>query len=177
MYNKHILYLRSIAVFIFLVFYSLIATPSFVEFKKFSRYYLLPHTTDTYLLPCSNFFNENKQFSNAIECSSKFIKGDLPKKLPECFIVSKDSPDISYDDKHKFNFINPNSFILQAILGFYDDTTETVYLVENTMVEDESLEDIYRHELNHYFLDLVYEDGDSHHRHPSWMGCFGYPET
>lgn len=134
-------------------------------------YVILPFTTSEYLIPCGKFFNELEQFNLAKECVEKkvFKDKELSKteiNIPACFIISKQSPDVQSSKDGSYNFISFSIFSGGHIAGFYTDYDHTIYMVENLDITE-----TYRHELQHYFLNLVTGDGNASHDHSIWKEC------
>lgn len=170
--------------FLLLIILFLIAPSSFVDTSSLnfqlnvvstrSFHVLLPLTKKEHLTKCSEVFNEKEIFNESLECSNKvFSKEPYDKTLdpedtfknnPECFIVSKDSPDVM--NASWGNYINFTLLLQTGIVGFYDDETNTIFLIENY---DQRL--VYLHELQHFFLQVLVGDGDAPHASPVWKEC------
>lgn len=133
---------------------------------------LFPNTTWNNIKTCGEFFNEQKEFFAAKSCANIKVwpKTSLPTDLviPRCFVVSAGSPDIVLAKDKTFNFVPViDIFGLGAVVGVYEASTHTVFLVENI-----DLTDIYKHELQHYFLHI--HDPASRgggHDQPIWDQC------
>lgn len=133
-------------------------------------HYLIPFTEPKHLKPCSEFIDVVGEFEKALECSNREIFSKAPyskpitPEIPQCYIITKESPDVH---QHRvFNYINFSMFTREGIVGFYEDKTKVIYIVENTDAPQ-----VWRHELQHYFLDLVNGDGNGAHDDPIWQVC------
>ncbi len=136
---------------------------------------ILPRTKWSQLKTCGSFFDELTEYNKAYECSKPVIEEShnitVPKfKIPRCFVVSVESPDVLFVPKFMSNNIllpSPLGKVL-PILGFFEEATNTVFLVENFDIEK-----IYRHELQHYFLSETISDlsGDPEHSSNVWKKC------
>lgn len=133
-------------------------------------YFLIPFTDWSQLKPCGEFFDEHEEYEASLSCSNKelFAKAPYNKTitpvLPRCYVITTSSPDVHQTPL--FNYVSLTMFTHDGIVGFYDDSDKTVYIVENT---DAAM--VYRHEVQHYFLDLVEGDGNGKHDHNIWKVC------
>lgn len=133
---------------------------------------LFPNTKWEHLKPCGQFFNEEKEFKEALSCSLRvWPTGNLHEisldlTPPRCFIVGVASPDL-YGMKD-FNFLPVQTIAgTQGVVGVYQPASRTVYIVENI---DSAL--VYRHELQHFFLHLQepWTRGGGHYQ-DIWKKC------
>lgn len=129
------------------------------------RQELIPLTLPKHLVPCDRAIDTASEFKRALDCSKGAIPG-LPSDLapPSCFLISASSPDV-YRAPEGFNFITTGIDMRFQVVGFYDRESRTVYVVEN-----QEAPQIFRHELQHYFLDAV---GlvDLGHKHEVFNTC------
>jgi len=127
-------------------------------------HHLVPFTSTKDLKPCSEYLNEELEFSKTVECASSIIEKSIELSPPECYVITLDSPDV-HEGKDS-NFISIFMLGVPMIVGFYEDTTEVVYIVENKIKEIKS---IYNHEVGHYIIHKVYGmlylNGDPRHEH------------
>lgn len=128
---------------------------------------LIPLTEEAHVIPCSAYLNEAEEFNKSLKCSAKVLPSLLNKSIaiPKCYIIKKESPDVHYNPIYDFYYINSFIILREGIVGFYDKNI--VYIVEN----ERDAAQTYRHELQHYFLDLLYSDGDAPHSHKIWSQC------
>lgn len=127
---------------------------------------LLPFTSQEDIVPCSDYIDLEFEYETSRTCSAKSLKVDKDSlvKVPECYIVLNTSPDVHSD--LEMNYIKELGFFGAAILGFYDIEKEIMFLVNNERVAE-----IFRHEMQHHYLNgLGITEGD--HDHPSiWKDC------
>ena len=132
---------------------------------------LFPRSNWDDLIPCGARFNEQEEYNKALQCVNDKVFPDNKIKettIPRCFILKAKAPDVYFQDSEGFNFIPIVSPLgIGAVVGVYQPETKTVFLVENI---DAKL--IYRHELQHYFLDIHVEgsDGGGHYQE-IWRQC------
>jgi len=133
--------------------------------------FLIPFTKSDHLSPCSNYFNVEEEYYKSLSCSNKkvFSKESYNKTLkdlviPQCFVITTKSPDVV--QTKALNYLNSTVLSNDGIVGFYDEKTKAIYIVENF---DAPM--IWRHELQHYFLDLVDKDANGSHDHTIWQRC------
>lgn len=137
--------------------------------RDYAIHYLIPFTKAEHLKPCREVFNEEKNFQEALTCTNAtvFHKDNLTEvEVPECYVVSSDSPDVMESEDGSFNYISTSILLMQRILGFYEEETKTLYITETY-----DMEKVYRHELQHYFLHLKEGDGNGRHDHEIWQLC------
>lgn len=130
---------------------------------------LLPFTKPEHLRTCEDYFDQAKLFEQTLSCANKSVFKSKPLKsikIPECYVISVNSPDVIVSPDGVFNFIGTSILLLNRIVGFYENQAKTLYLVETY-----DLPLIYRHELQHYFLDLAEGDGNGRHDHAIWDKC------
>lgn len=136
-----------------------------LKIPVYSPHFLLPFTKKEDLIPCKTIFNETLAYSETLAKSNKLIfkeKSIFPD-IPNCFVVKLDSYDVKTTPKKVFNYISFPFFGTNKILGFYEDTNKTLYIIENI-----DSEKVYRHECLHYFLDIAYGDANAAHDHAIW---------
>lgn len=134
---------------------------------------LLPNSRWSDLKPCGEFFDEQKNFDQALSCvnSQVWTKSPLSTEtaIPRCFVISAGSPDIYSDRSKTFNFIPIADMFgnIGAVVGVYQPETRTVFVVENVDAPK-----VYRHELQHFFLHLhdPITAGGGHHQE-IWHKC------
>ena len=134
-------------------------------------HFLIPFTTQDQLIPCSEYFDEKLAVQESLSCSNNEIFSKAPYgnplqnvPVPNCYVISKNSPDLYIGEG--FNYITSDIFQQERILGFYETETKTVYLAETYDVRKVAL-----HEYQHYFLDLMENDGNGRHDHNIWKKC------
>lgn len=136
----------------------------------YTIHFLLPFSEWHDLRPCSEDMELVKEFETSLECSNREIFSKAPYNqeihpaIPSCWIVKVTSPDVH--QTKVFNYLNISMFTRDGIVGFYEDYNKTIYIVENTDAPH-----VWRHELQHYFLDLVTGDGNGNHDHDIWKKC------
>ena len=133
---------------------------------------LIPNSRWQNLRPCGEFFDEHKNYQEALSCVNKKVwtKNPLSEdiSIPRCFVISASSPDVHSDKSGTFNFVPVMSVMgLGAVVGVYQPETKTVFVVENIDAAK-----IYRHELQHFFLHLhdPITQGGGHHQ-KIWEQC------
>jgi len=93
--------------------------------------------------------------------------------LPRCYVLTVNSPDVFWNE-NGFNFFpiyipttKLNEYKIRRVVGIYQPPTKTVFIVENFDTEQ-----VYRHELQHYFLHLhdSKSQGMGHHQ-KIWKEC------
>lgn len=139
---------------------------------------LFPSATWNDLEPCGLHFDEQKEFERALQCVNKKVWIDSPlvkeehTHIPRCFILRASSSDVFNHPDVGFNFlptfsISPRGVEVGAVVGVYQPETRTVFIVENVDAPD-----VYRHELQHYFLHMHDpETGGSGHYQEIWHQC------
>jgi hypothetical protein len=130
-------------------------------------HFFLPFTKQEDLVPCETIINIQREFNKALQCANNKVFYEAPLKEvtpPTCFIVKKTSPDIH--SRGDLNYLNVSFFKTSGIVGFYEERTNTTYLVENIDIDM-----IYRHEMGHYFLKVATGDGNGAHDHIIWQRC------
>lgn len=147
-----------------------------IEFSKISKPQIIHpfilNTKWSHLRPCSVDLDELKEFRKSLACwnsvypENKLFEDytEIEVALPRCYIITTASPDIYSGKTLRFNFIH--GLLVQFTLGFYDFRYKTIYVVENI---DSDI--IYRHELQHYFLDFMEKRGGSGHDQEIWKKC------
>lgn len=131
---------------------------------------LLPFTTWDQLKSCSAYFDEQAAVQESLQCANNEIFTKKPYtpltniKPPRCFVITQESPDVYKDSG--YNYITTSIFLGDHILGFYEDSDQTIYLVETYDVRKVAL-----HEYQHYFLDLAQHDANGRHDHEIWQKC------
>lgn len=133
-----------------------IPTPSPIVGSK-QIHEIIPHTRWSHLRPCGAYLDEQEEFAAARQCvNSKvplFKKKPVPQTalVPRCFVITTDSPNVLQGPSHNaIPIIDIFRGRMGGILGFYDSSTQTVYVVENVDVAQ-----IYRHELQHHFQHIT----------------------
>lgn len=137
---------------------------------------LFPNTKWQHLKPCGTLFDEQEQFQEALQCVNEKVWPTSPIRstevfdtiAPRCYIVSVDSPDVA--GTREFNFlpiVNPFTGQIGAVVGVYQPETRTVFVVENVDAKQ-----VYRHELQHYFLHVhdPITQGGGHYQN-IWKQC------
>ena len=135
---------------------------------------MLPKTRWNHILSCGQFFNEQEQFDIAKSCAVKLWNDpkSVDSIIPRCYVVSSASPDVFSSKKEEgdppFNFVPvAGQSGISAVVGVYQPSTMTIFLVENS-----DMEDVYRHELQHHFLhDRFPETQGSGHFQDIWSQC------
>lgn len=135
-------------------------------------HYMLPFTTKEYLKPCSDYFNVQEAYEKSLSCSNDKVFSKKPynkrlnnlKDIPQCLVISKESPDIV--KTRALNYLNITPIIGAGIVGFYDDDTNTIFVIENF---DQIL--VLIHEYQHYFLRIADGDANGEHDHNIWKKC------
>ena len=132
---------------------------------------ILPNTKWSHMKPCGQFFDEQKEFNRALQCVNTHVWHEKPLNkvaIPRCFIVSASSPDVLSTKDKLFNFIPLQTlFGLGAVVGVYEPETMTVFVVENVDAAQ-----VYRHELQHFFLHLYDpKTGGGGHHQDIWKKC------
>jgi hypothetical protein len=116
---------------------------------------LIPNTTWDEVVSCSYYFNESEEFAKAISCANQLwmIPLRTSMELPKCYVITHKSKDISSSNNQNYVIFPPNLPYPLAIkiFGVYQPETKTIFIVDNPDVKD-----IYRHELQHYFLHKKY---------------------
>lgn len=114
---------------------------------------LFPQSSWNDLAPCGQYFNEQEEFRKARSCVNEKVWSDRPVSedeleftIPRCYVLKAQSPNVLSKDGINFVLIF-DSFDLGSVVGVYQPETRTVYVVENIDAAE-----IYRHELQHYFL-------------------------
>jgi len=134
---------------------------------------LIPNSSWNDLEPCGKYFDEQEQFRKARSCVNKEVwsespltENELEFPIPRCFIIKAQSPNILSKDGINFIPIFDQDGV-GAIVGVYQPETRTVFVVENIDAPE-----VYRHELQHYFLhehDPETEGGG--HDQAIWQRC------
>lgn len=123
----------------------------------------IPRTKVEDLTSCHKVLKTQELFDEAITCvSASLPKASEINKLPRCYVLSDTSGDVKQGQK--FNFINLLG--VKFVLGFYEPVNKTIYLVS-----DPSNSDTYKHEVQHYILDLLLQDADAAHSNIIWSTC------
>jgi len=149
---------------IFLLFTNLLTKAYAVN----NVHFITPFTSSEDLKPCSAYINEQEQYKKAFRCSSTVM--DLKGKefaLPKCYVLLEGSPDVQTNSK--YSCLVTGVVVAECILGFYDDDTRIIFIVYSKKTRD--IEKTYRHELQHYFLDLISNNADAPHAHKVWKTC------
>lgn len=132
---------------------------------------LFPKSNWDDLTPCGAYFNEQEEYNKALQCVNEKVYPDnhiSNKTIPRCFVVKSTSPDVYFKENMGFNFIPIISpYGIGAVVGVYQPETKTVFLIENVDVKN-----IYRHELQHFFLHIHVEGSDGGgHNQEIWNKC------
>lgn len=134
---------------------------------------LIPNSSWNDLEPCGKYFDEQEEFRKARSCVNQKVWSDTPLTeneldfpIPRCFIVKAQSPNVL--SKDGINFVPIFDYQgLGAVVGVYQPETRTVFVVENIDAPD-----VYRHELQHYFLhEHDPETQGGGHDQPIWEKC------
>lgn len=127
---------------------------------------MIPNTKWIHTLPCGQFFNEQAEFEKSKSCANKYYQNDQISNsiIPRCYVISAASPDVySSESGEIFNFVPVSSSSgIAAVVGVYEPFSRTIFLVENR-----DLSEVYRHELQHFFL---------HHMDPQSLGAGHHQE-
>jgi hypothetical protein len=153
--------------FFFVFLFSTSAVQASDSVRGSSTHPLIPLTTEDHLISCEDYLDYDLEFHNALSCSSTNALPELnhtPIEKPECYIIKEESPDVR--SGALFNSVSTGLIFRDHIVGFYEDTSKILYIVENT---DAPM--ILRHELQHYFLDIVKGNADARHVHKIWFTC------
>ena len=129
---------------------------------------VIPFTDSEHLIPCSEFVDEQYNFDLSLQCylDTRGKSGqDVDIELPECYVVSEDSPDIVKTDEYNYIRLSIFDYFL-GVLGFYFIPTGVIYIAETYDVEF-----IYRHEVGHYILGELEGDSDGAHLDIFWIEC------
>lgn len=135
----------------------------------YAIHYLIPFTKKEDLMPCEKAFDASRNFNEALSCSNSTVFSSSPLKdvnPPQCYVITGNSPDVMESEDGSFNYISTSILLVERILGFYEEEDQTIYLVETY-----DMEQVYRHELQHYFLHLKEGDGNGAHDHAIWQSC------
>lgn len=138
-------------------------TKNYFENPIFGLDNFAPDTRWGHLKPCGVYFNEVAEFNRALECVNENVYPFDPieeRKIPRCFVVTVDSPEVSGNGI--FNYIYAYG---GGIVGYFDDRTDTMFIIENV---DAAM--IYRHELQHLFLQIHDGYGGGHYQ-DIWQQC------
>lgn len=130
---------------------------------------LIPRTRKELLIPCRNIMDYHKVVREALACTNEQVYPEDPIKsfvLPECYIIPTTSPDVIKDPSGQFNFITLGIDLSFKILGFYEDQTNTIFVVQSF---DQVLTT--KHEIQHAVLHQREGDGDARHVHQIWERC------
>lgn len=143
--------------------------------KKDQVHEIIPNTKWNHIRPCGEFFDEDREYKKALQCVNEKVWKDSPLSedreelnIPRCFIISTSSPDVFGGNGGEFNFVPIMSiFGPAAVVGVYEPETNSVFVVENVDAPD-----VYRHELQHYFLHKHNpETGGGGHHQEIWKQC------
>lgn len=114
---------------------------------------LFPQSSWNDLVPCGQYFNEPEEFRVARSCVNQKVWSDRPLSeneldfpIPRCYVIKSQSPNVLSKDGINFLPIF-DADGLGAVVGVYQPETRTVFVVENIDAAQ-----VYRHELQHYFL-------------------------
>ena len=138
-----------------------------IQEKSTAVHPLIPFTAEKHLVKCEDYLDYDKEYNQSLQCTAKKALPQLRTKnlkKPKCYIITNKAPDVHVGPV--FSFVSSGLIFRERIVGFYEDQTETLYIVENT---DAPM--ILRHELQHYFLDKVKKNGDGAHVHKVWSVC------
>jgi len=119
-----------------------------------------------HMVPCGVYFDEAAELKKSLQCvnSKVYPKEPISLKIPRCYVVSSASPDVRFDGG--FNFIAIRTFGgIGAVVGYFNHETDTLFVVENQEVAK-----IYRHELQHLYLEMKTGYGGGHHQ-DIWKQC------
>lgn len=153
-----------------LLLFLIISVPSNALVLDRSVHHLLPFTKWEHLKPCEEVLNVEEELNKALECSNKTFFNKPPYNMTvktesaRCYVVTEASPDLKHGDI--FNYLSPNSLHSEKIMGFYDSELDTIFLVDT-----KDIAEIYRHEMQHYFLQKYLGDGDGGHTLSIWKTC------
>lgn len=132
---------------------------------------LLPFTQWKHLKRCDEVFNMAEELNKALSCANDKVFSQEPYneiltdfEIPTCYVITTSSPDVHQTPV--FNYIAENIFFGGKILGFYTEHDKTMYLVDNFDIKE-----IYRHEMQHYFLHIKDGSGNGSHDHKMWQVC------
>jgi hypothetical protein len=134
---------------------------------------LFPQSSWNDLVPCGQYFNEVEEFRKARSCVNQNVWSDRPLTedelefpIPRCYVIKAQSPNVL--SKDGINFLPIFDYNgLGAVVGVYQPETRTVFVVENIDAPQ-----VYRHELQHYFLhEHDPETTGGGHDQPIWEKC------
>jgi len=92
-------------------------------------------------------------------------------ELPSCYVIHENAPVIFNDLRDNYiPLLHPAGYIM-PVLGLYSKTEKMIILVEHIDVEE-----VYRHEVQHFLLDVLEEKGTNYnaegpHSHKIWQEC------
>jgi hypothetical protein len=156
--------------YLFLIVLSVLGLPINTNYLNRPVHHLLPFTTWNQLKPCEEAFDVQEELKKALECSNKkFFNKDpykiiIDMKTTACYVITKESPDLKHGDG--YNYFSPNILNIERIMGFYDNQLDMMFISDTADIRE-----IYRHEMQHYFLQKVFGDGDAEHKADIWKQC------
>lgn len=118
----------------------------------------------TNLIPCRQVLDEPKLYNEARQCTEISYKKPIKLPLPKCYILPADCKLVSLTPYGNALNINEHT----NILAWYTSKKQMIVIVENTR---EIMQFAYKHEAQHYFLDLLTGDGDGKHESLLWSRC------
>ena len=97
---------------------------------------LLPNTNWNQISPCEEYLDVEAIWSWTIDCLNKkapdFKHNKVPNVAPgRCFVVNVTSPDVVLVDNTFNGVLIQTPFGDGAILGFYREETDTIFIIEN----------------------------------------------
>jgi len=137
---------------------------------------LLPFTTWEHIKPCGAYLNESAEFTQSLSCTNLALamNGDpydlsteaIP--IPACYVITADAGDVVRSGLVNVAVLKYGPMALGAILGFFDPESYRIFIVENI-----DMDEVYRHEVQHYLLTLVglELEQETVHTHLVWDVC------
>ena len=127
--------------------------PAMGKIQHTEIHQLFPQSSWNDLVPCGQYFDEQEEFRKARSCVNQNVWSDRPLTeneldfpIPRCYVVKAQSPNVL--SKDGVNFLPVFDYSgFGAVVGVYQPETRTVFVVENIDAPE-----VYRHELQHYFL-------------------------
>ena len=126
----------------------------------------IPFTKLEHVVPCSALFDVELEYNRSLDCMNNSGVMDLSsigeelKKVPECNIITTESPDV-----HSGKYLNYLLWGPRHILGFYVPRSDRTFIVQ----QHGDMEQTWRHEVQHYVLDKL--QIPDNHSHLIWHLC------
>jgi len=159
--------------FLFIVFLQAIITNfKYIPITNPEVYPKLHFTGSEDVSPCSKYIRVKEEYIKSVNCTlasdkklyDKFLAnpGKL-LKIPECNILELSSPDVYSGKRINYIRLRPSG---GRVLGFYTYKTKQVFMVRQRV---EDLRITWRHEVQHYVMDML--DVEDDHSEPVWSKC------